>query len=126
MRFPVKMIALAVVTFGVSVVASAQSAPSTPSAPPAAPASTTPVADSTPAGPSIAASSVAYHPAASTDSLALEPQRRQRQGFGTAGAMMIAGGAAVIVGLVIGDDVGTLIAVGGAVIGLYGLYMYLK
>jgi hypothetical protein len=39
---------------------------------------------------------------------------------------MIVGFGAVIVGLLIGDDVGTLIAVAGAAVGLYGLYHYLK
>lgn len=121
MRFSIKAVALAVAVLAAPLTLSAQSTP-TP-----APAPTTGVtsADSTPVGPAMA-SSVAYHPAASTDSLSLAPQRTRSQGFGTAGAMMIAGGAAVIVGLVIGDDVGTLIAVGGAVVGLYGLYMYLK
>lgn len=46
--------------------------------------------------------------------------------MGQSVALMIVGGAALITGLVIGDDVGTLIAVGGAGIGLYGLYNYLK
>ena len=120
MRFPVKLIALAVAVLMAPAAVLAQSTPAP------APANGATVADSTtPVGPAIAAS-VAYHPAASTDSLSLEPQRRKSQGLGQAGAMMIAGGAGVIVGLIIGDDIGTLIAVGGAVVGLYGLYMYLK
>lgn len=119
MRFPVKLMALAVAVLATPFAASGQSTPAPTPANAAAP-------DSTPVGPAISSASVAYHPAASADSLVLEPQRRTSQGFGQAQAMMIAGGAAVIVGLVIGDDVGTLIAVGGAVIGLYGLYMYLK
>ena len=118
MRFSVKLIALAMLLAPAAV--SAQSTPATVPAP-----SPVSAVDSTPVGPAIA-SSVAYHPAASTDSLSLEPQRRKSQGFGQAGALMIAGGAAVVVGLVIGGDPGTLIAVGGAVVGLYGLYMYLK
>jgi len=39
---------------------------------------------------------------------------------------MVVGGAAVLTGVIIGDDVGTVIAVGGALVGLYGLYEYLK
>ena len=39
---------------------------------------------------------------------------------------MVVGGAAVLTGLIIGDDAGTIIAVGGAVMGLYGLYEYLQ
>jgi hypothetical protein len=47
-------------------------------------------------------------------------------GLGEARAMMIVGGAALIVGAVIGDTPGTLIMVGGAVVGLVGLYRYLQ
>jgi hypothetical protein len=32
----------------------------------------------------------------------------------------------VLTGLIIGDGAGTVIAVGGAVMGLYGLYEYLQ
>ncbi len=39
--------------------------------------------------------------------------------------LMLAGAAAMIVGAVVGDDAGTLIIVGGAVIGFYGLYRFL-
>lgn len=124
MRFPVKLIALAAVLLAPAAVL-AQSTPNPSPTPAPVAANVSTVADSTPVGPAIAAS-VAYHPAASTDSLSLEPQRRKSQGIGQAGALMIAGGAGVVVGLIIGDDVGTLIAVGGAVVGLYGLYMYLK
>ena len=44
----------------------------------------------------------------------------------TGRVLAIVGGAAVIGGLVIGDDAGTAIAVGGLVMGLIGLYMWLK
>ncbi|MGQ0538655.1 MAG: hypothetical protein ACT4R6_06890 [Gemmatimonadaceae bacterium] len=47
-------------------------------------------------------------------------QRRQRDGR----VLMIVGGAAFLAGLLIGDDVGTAIAVGGAAVGLYGLYLW--
>jgi hypothetical protein len=39
-------------------------------------------------------------------------------------AFAIVGGAAVIAGILIGDDAGTVIAIGGAAIGLYGLYIW--
>jgi hypothetical protein len=39
-------------------------------------------------------------------------------------ALALVGGAAVIAGLLIGDDAGTIIAIGGAGIGLYGLYIW--
>jgi hypothetical protein len=48
------------------------------------------------------------------------PQARSRRGM----PLMIVGGAAFLAGLIIGDDAGTAIAVGGAAIGLYGLYLW--
>ncbi len=47
-------------------------------------------------------------------------QARSRRGT----TLMIVGGAAFLAGLIIGDDAGTAIAVGGAAIGLYGLYLW--
>ena len=41
-------------------------------------------------------------------------------------AMMIVGGAAFIAGALIDGDAGTIIMVGGAAVGLYGLYLYLQ
>jgi hypothetical protein len=41
-------------------------------------------------------------------------------------AMMGAGLAAVVVGLIIGSDVGTLFVVGGALVGLIGLFHYMQ
>lgn len=38
--------------------------------------------------------------------------------------LMAAGGALFIAGLLIGDDLGTLLSVGGAVVGAYGVYLY--
>jgi hypothetical protein len=38
---------------------------------------------------------------------------------------MIVGGTALVLGAVIGGDAGTLVMVGGAGIGLYGLYRFL-
>ncbi len=49
--------------------------------------------------------------------------RRPSRGSGV--GLMIFGGAALITGLIIGDGAGTVIAVGGALVGLYGLYVYL-
>ena len=40
-------------------------------------------------------------------------------------SLMILGTAAFVAGLLIGKDVGTGMAVGGALVGLYGLYLYL-
>src|SRR5215471_17789488 len=41
-------------------------------------------------------------------------------------ALIIVGGAAILVGAVIGGTPGTVFIVGGAVVGLYGLYEYLQ
>lgn len=39
--------------------------------------------------------------------------------------LMIVGGAAIVIGAIAGDDAGTILIIGGAGFGLYGLYMYL-
>ena len=49
-----------------------------------------------------------------------------RANLGQARAMMVVGVAALIAGAVIGGQPGTFIMVGGAVIGLVGLYDYLQ
>lgn len=45
---------------------------------------------------------------------------------GTSLAMMIVGGTALVVGLSVGGDGGQIIAIGGAVVGLIGLFRYLR
>ena len=50
----------------------------------------------------------------------------KKANLGQSQALMIVGGAALIVGAIIGDDPGTVIMVGGAIVGLYGLYQYLQ
>ena len=47
-------------------------------------------------------------------------------GLGQNQALMIVGGAAILVGAIVGGDAGTFFMVGGAVVGLYGLYKYLQ
>ena len=41
-------------------------------------------------------------------------------------ALMGVGGAAVVVGLLVGGDAGAAVAIGGGVVGLIGLYRYLQ
>lgn len=41
-------------------------------------------------------------------------------------AMMVVGVAGLLLGAVIGGEAGTIIMIGGGVIGLYGLYQYLQ
>ena len=75
-------------------------------------------------GPTMAAASVAVRQPESADrKLAAAPLRA---GYGQPVALMVVGGAALLTGLIIGDDAGTVIAVGGALVGLYGLYEYLQ
>jgi len=47
-------------------------------------------------------------------------------GAGTNVALMVVGGAALIIGAVIGGDGGLLLAIGGAIVGLYGLYHFIQ
>ena len=47
-----------------------------------------------------------------------------RMGPGEGKAAAIVGAAVVVIGLVVGGDTGTLIAVGGAGLGLFGLYIW--
>jgi hypothetical protein len=54
------------------------------------------------------------------------PVQRRRQGTSKPVALMIVGGAAIVVGALIGGDVGTIFMVGGAVAGLIGLFQYLQ
>lgn len=50
----------------------------------------------------------------------------QPQPQGTNVALMVVGAAGLVAGLLIEGNAGTAIAIGGAVIGLIGLYMYLR
>jgi len=47
-------------------------------------------------------------------------------GAGQNVALMVVGGAAIIIGAIIGETAGLLIAVAGAAIGLYGLYHFIQ
>jgi hypothetical protein len=49
-----------------------------------------------------------------------------REKVGTNVALMIVGGAGLIVGAIIGGTAGTIVMVGGGVVGLVGLYKYLQ
>ena len=72
-------------------------------------------------GPTLASLPVAVQASLPTAS-ASPPNATTRQNQ----AIMIVGGAAVLVGIIIGGDTGTVFVVGGAIAGLYGLYRYLQ
>jgi hypothetical protein len=90
----------------------------------AAPASEVPVSANVAVatGPSMDAATLS--PRLSSDA-ALNANSMRRPSRGSGVGLMIFGGAALITGLIIGGDAGTVIAVGGALVGLYGLYVYL-
>jgi hypothetical protein len=82
-----------------------------------------------PAGPTMAAATAGFHVSQAAD----DPQSRQaaadraaHAGLGTDAALMIVGGAGFLAGLIIGGDAGIAIAIAGAIVALYGLYMYLR
>ncbi len=66
--------------------------------------------------------STALEPTAPTLASPLPGQARESENV----ALMIVGGATLVVGSVIGGDAGTLMMVGGGVAGLVGLYRYLR
>lgn len=70
------------------------------------------------------AAPVAVH--APTAQTALVVTTDAHMGAGQNVALMGVGGAALIVGLIVGGGAGTAIAVGGGIVGLYGLYRYLQ
>jgi hypothetical protein len=77
------------------------------------------------AGPTVAASTVGIRRTAEA-SKAAAPAAEPRLGAGRNVALMVVGGAALIIGAVIGGTAGVLIAVGGAAVGLYGLYYFVQ
>jgi hypothetical protein len=60
------------------------------------------------------------------DAAAPAPVPATSQHLGESKAEMVVGGAAIVVGALIGGDGGRFLMFGGAVVGLYGLYNYLK
>ena len=76
------------------------------------------------AGPTRAAASVAVRRNMAETNTMLPPA--PNGGYGQPIAMMVAGGAAVVVGIVVGGGPGYAISIGGAVIGLIGLYQYMQ
>jgi hypothetical protein len=112
-------LALGVASMAVARPASAQSLSLAPT--PATAAVAPSVAEPA-TGPTLAAASVAVRHA---EAPVTAPVQR-RAGYGQPIALMVVGGAAGLTGLIIGDDAGTAIAVGGAVVGLIGLYQYLQ
>ena len=81
-------------------------------------------AEATAAGPRLAASAITVRTEQreSQEAAVAMVQSRDRRGT----TLMMVGGAAFLAGLLIGDDAGAAVAVGGALVGLYGLYIYMQ
>jgi len=108
----IRVLAVAVLV-AVPSLASAQSTPTSPER-------SAPVA-----GPRLNATTTAVRRPVQS-SATLQTTAAQRQSMGKPVAMMIVGLAALVAGALIGGDPGVLIMVGGAIVGLIGLYQYLK
>lgn len=78
-----------------------------------------------PRGPTAASARAGFSRTNRHEGFAPTPVLQQRSSNRNAVALMIVGGAALVIGAVIGDDAGTLVMLGGAGIGLYGLYLFL-
>jgi hypothetical protein len=90
-----------------------------------APVATTAAPAAPMAGPTVTNLTAGYRSVADASTeMTWNNQRRGKNGTGP--VLAIVGGAAVIGGLLIGDSAGTAIAVGGLVMGLIGLYLWLK
>lgn len=85
----------------------------------------------TDAGPTVSAASVGARraaPAVTLNSSEATSPFQVRRGNGQATALMVVGGIAAIVGILIGpgEPAGGVLLLGGAAVGLYGLYLYLQ
>jgi hypothetical protein len=78
-----------------------------------------------PSGPTVLAASSAVRPLVRRDPNVPEALDL-RQRLARSETLMILGGAIFLAGAIIGDDPGTIIMIGGAAVGLYGLYLYLQ
>lgn len=109
----------------VSFVAAAALAITSPAAIAIAQAPAAPRVQQAAAGPTVAASRVGIQQSATLKTPAA-PAAEARLGAGQNVALMVVGGAALIIGAIIGGTPGVIIAVTGAAIGLYGLYRFVQ
>jgi hypothetical protein len=56
----------------------------------------------------------------------IQPAQPANMASGPGVGLMIAGAGLFVAGLIVGDDAGTVLAVAGAGIGAYGLYLYFR
>ena len=94
-------------------------------APPlAVPEPSVPDSVSAPGGPTLTSASVALR-TQPADQDRRELAASTSSGLTHGQVYMIVGGAAFIVGAIIGHEAGTIVMLGGAGVGIYGLYLYL-
>jgi hypothetical protein len=99
---------------------SAVAAPTAQQTPAAAPAAEQPVS----LAPFAQNASVGVHALSPSGPVPIAPPRREHVGSNV--AMMIVGGAVLVIGAIVGGTAGTIIMVGGGVVGIIGLYRYLQ
>jgi hypothetical protein len=102
-------------------------APVTTTAPVTQAAPEAPAAAAPLAGPTLAGASAAVRPAHASRELArTNVAADDRPHAGRAAALMITGGAAIVLGILVGGDAAAPLIVGGAVVGALGLYDFIK
>jgi hypothetical protein len=74
----------------------------------------------------VAARLVAAAPASQQQAVAETVRMERHVGAGKNAALMVVGAAGIVTGALVGGGGGAAIAVGGAVVGLYGLYHFVK
>jgi hypothetical protein len=77
-------------------------------------------------GPTILAATSAVRPDLRMDANVPRALDRRQERLAQSEVLMIVGGAIFLAGAIIGDDPGTIIMIGGAAVGIYGLYLYLQ
>ncbi len=118
MILPVSVIAQSATGSAVGITSSASTTPNAPM--------TSNVAVPS-AGPTTAASTVGIRaPVAQRSNAGAAAAADPHLGAGQNVALMVVGGAALIIGAAIGDTEGVLLAIGGAIVFLYGLYNFVK
>jgi hypothetical protein len=105
---------------GAVILALAISQPAAAQAPAPSPAAA--AAPTTSFAPTLAATHLGF--SAEDDAPLTVNASAARMGAREGKALTIVGAAAVVIGLVVGDDTGTLITIGGAGLGLFGLYIW--
>lgn len=117
MILPVAVIAQSATSSAVGITSSAATTPNVTPTPNIAVPS---------AGPTNAASTVGIRAPVAQRSNATGAAADAHLGAGQNVALMVVGGAALIIGAAIGETAGVLLAIGGAIVFLYGLYNFIQ